>query len=302
MSFHDRAETLLVRALLGFFGAMKPETASNLGGWVMGHVGPLLPTHQVALDNLRHAFPELSEQNRRRIARASWQNLGRVLAELVHLPRIVQITESGPGMELRNGEVITQIHADPAPAIFFAAHLANWEILLPQGNRMGGEIAGVFRAPQRQGVTNLLVKMRHLAAGHSFPLFPKGARGARDALAYLRKGGKLGLLMDQKMNDGIAVPFFGRPAMTAPALARFALRFRCAVVPFHAERIGPARYRMVGEPPLTLPDSGDLDQDVLTLTTEINRLIETWVRARPGEWLWIHRRWPREGEEKEKVK
>ena len=294
MSFHDRAETLLVRALLGFFGAMKPETASNLGGWVMGHVGPLLPTHQVALDNLRHAFPELSEQNRRRIARASWQNLGRVLAELVHLPRIVQITESGPGIELFNGEVIERTHANPAPAIFFSAHLANWEILLSQGNQMGGEIAGVFRAPQRQGVTNLLVKMRHLAARRAFPLFPKGARGARDALAYLRKGGKLGLLMDQKMNDGIAAPLFGHAAMTPSAGAALALRFGCKLLPAHVERLGPARFRIVVEKPLALPDTGDRAADVLALTTAMNACLERWIRARPAEWLWLHRRWPKD--------
>ena len=44
------------------------------------------------------------------------------------------------------------------------------------------------------------------------------------------------MLVDQKMNDGIPVPFFGRDAMTAPALALLALRYDCAVVPIRMER------------------------------------------------------------------
>ena len=53
---------------------------------------------------------------------------------------------------------------------------------------------------------------------------PKGAVGARADHGALRRGTHLALLADQKMNDGIPVPFFGRPAMTAPALAVLALR------------------------------------------------------------------------------
>jgi hypothetical protein len=49
--------------------------------------------------------------------------------------------------------------------------------------------------------------------------------GDRKAMAHLRDGGLLGMLVDQKLNEGLAVPFFGRPAMTTPALAQFALRF-----------------------------------------------------------------------------
>ena len=56
------------------------------------------------------------------------------------------------------------------------------------------------------------------------------------------------MLVDQKMNDGIAVPFFGRDAMTAPALAQIALKFRCPVVPAKVERIKGARFRIIVYP------------------------------------------------------
>ncbi len=100
------------------------------------------------------------------------------------------------------------------------------------------------------------------------------------------------MLVDQKLNDGIAVPFFGRDAMTAPALAQLALRFRCPVVPARVERLGGARFRLTIYPPMGLPDSGDHDADVSETMRRVNAHFEDWIRARPEQWLWLHRRWP----------
>jgi KDO2-lipid IV(A) lauroyltransferase len=94
------------------------------------------------------------------------------------------------------------------------------------------------------------------------------------------------------MNDGIAVPFFGRDAMTAPALARLALRYDCPVIPTRLERIGGCRFRLTFHAPLVVETSGDRRRDVASIMTEVNRRIEGWIRDRPGQWLWLHRRWP----------
>jgi len=76
--------------------------------------------------------------------------------------------------------------------------------------------------------------------GDEGELIPKGRIAAWRAIAALRRGTHLTLLADQKMNDGIPVPFFGRPAMTAPALAVLALRFDCDVLPARVERLDGA--------------------------------------------------------------
>jgi KDO2-lipid IV(A) lauroyltransferase len=111
-------------------------------------------------------------------------------------------------------------------------------------------------------------------------------------VATLRNHGAVCMLIDQKMNDGIAVPFFGRNAMTAPAIAQLAYRHRCAVVPAVVERLEGTRFRLTISPPLELRETGDLDADVRALMVRINALVEEWVRARPEQWLWLHRRWP----------
>src|SRR5204863_23216 len=99
---------------------------------------------------------------------------------------------------------------------------------------------------------------------------PKGTIASRRAVAALRRGGHVSLLADQKLNEGIAVPFFGRPAMTAPALALLALRFGCAILPARVERLRGARFRLTLYPPLDMPRSGDRDGDVMTIITAVN--------------------------------
>jgi Kdo2-lipid IVA lauroyltransferase/acyltransferase len=100
------------------------------------------------------------------------------------------------------------------------------------------------------------------------------------------------MLADQKLNDGIPVPFFGRPAMTTSALASLALRFDCDVLPARVERLRGAHFRLTVFPALPLPRSGKPQADVAALMGQVNAILESWIRDRPGEWFWVHRRWP----------
>jgi KDO2-lipid IV(A) lauroyltransferase len=90
----------------------------------------------------------------------------------------------------------------------------------------------------------------------------------------------------------MAVPFFGHDAMTAPAIAHFALKFGMPVYPSRVERIAGTRFRVTVHPPLRIESSGDQEQDTRRILTAMNRQLEDWIRERPEQWLWIHKRWP----------
>lgn len=291
-----RLEALALRGAIALSRALGVETASNLGGAVMRLVGPLLGGSRVADDNLRLALPELGEAERARLVRASWENLGRTAAELPHLDRL-RATENGPGWEIEGEEHLRALAQSGGPAILFSGHIANWEIIGPVVASLGIPLAGFYRAASNPLADALIQDLRRSARRGDVRMFAKGSAGAREAMAHLRDGGFLGMMMDQKMNDGIAVEFFGRKAMTAPALAHLALRYGCPVLPIHAVRIGPARYRVICEAPLALPQDGARADDAYELTLTVNRTLERWIRAQPQSWLWPHRRWPREATE-----
>ncbi len=269
-----------------------PVAASNLCGGVARWVGPLLPVSRVADQNLRAAMPELDAAARRRMVRGVWDNLGRTMGELPHVASLKQAA-TGPGWELDGAEVMHALAAQGGPILFFSAHIGNWELLPVVAAHYGVRVSSLYRAASNPLVDQIITQLRQQAVGLDVPMFPKGAAGARQIVRHLAQGGVVGMLMDQKMNDGIEARLFGQPAMTAPALAALALRLRCPVVPAHVERLGPARFRLVCDPLFDLPNSGDRTEDIATLTQRVNDRLEEWIRARPQEWLWLHRRWPR---------
>ena len=215
-----------------------------------------------------------------------WDNLGRVTAEYPRL-RKIRVFEPGGRVETHGFEHIDQAVAAGRRMIIFSGHLANWEIAALAAVQCGLSVAQIYRAANNPLVDRMIARFR----GDRAEFIPKGAVAARHAIAALRSGTHLTLLADQKMNDGIPVPFFGRPAMTAPALADLALRFDCDVLPARVERLDGARFRLTVSPPLPLPQTGEPRTDAAALMAGVNATLEAWIRDRPEQWLWVHRRW-----------
>lgn len=279
-------EAMALVAVAGCLACLPVDRASAIGGYFGAKIGPRLGLSRRAMHNLRAAMPENCDAENHRILRAMWENLGRTIGEFPHLAKICA-ADSGR-VEVVNGEVVTALMAANKPAIVFGGHFANWEIGPSIVHRlMGSSVLSVYRAANNPWVDRLLrhrLRSRHAVA--------KGTNGGRELVRHLRQNGHVAMLVDQKLNDGISVPFFGRMAMTAPAIARLGLRFRCPIVPIKVERIQGVRFRVTVLPPIFVTATGDGPADVLATMTEINALIEGWVRARPEHWLWLHKRWP----------
>ena len=288
----EQAVGIALRIVIAGLRWLGPVASSNLGGWIARTLGPSLSVSKVADRNLIQAFPDMDATGRRRVIRAVWDNLGRTSAELPHLASFAR-TSDGPGWEIDGEQHLAELAGSGSQAVFFSGHFGNWEMILPIAGGLGLDVSGFYRAASNKTVDDIIQGLRADAMASGVSMFAKGAQGARAALAHLQHGGSLGLLVDQKMNDGIAVPFFGRDAMTAPALAQFALRFHAPIMPVHVVRLGPARFRMVCDPPLAVALTGDRTTDTRSIAVAMNLRLEDWIRAEPASWLWLHRRWPK---------
>jgi Kdo2-lipid IVA lauroyltransferase/acyltransferase len=282
-------EYAALRAWLALCGSLSLERASAFGGWLGRRIGPHLPVSQVARRNLALAMPELSPAAMEAIVRDMWDNLGRVAAEYAHLERLAA-GGLADILEFVGYEHFLELRDDRRGGFMFGAHLGNWELAPLISALHGLPLAVIYRAPNNPLVERFMRTIRGLSGGESLP---KGGVDARRLVGIIRKGGHIAMLLDQKMNDGIPVPFFGREAMTAPALVELALRSGCPVFPARVERLAGARFRVTVYPRLDLPRSGDRQRDVREGLTLINRIIEGWVRERPAQWFWVHQRWPK---------
>ncbi|MBR0559410.1 lysophospholipid acyltransferase family protein [Neokomagataea anthophila] len=290
-NFLQRAEHTLLQSLLCALRHLSPAAASNLGGAVARTFGPLIPVSRIADRNLQLAFPEYNAQKRRQIVRECWDNLGRTIAELPHIGRLPHNAPHGAGWSIEGEEHLIAARESGRPVIFFSGHIGNWELMPPAVAHHGLPFASFYRAASNPLVDQLIRDLRQSTMQQEALMFPKGAKGARSALRHLSQGGHLGILGDQKMNDGVEAKLFGRPAMTASAAAVFALRHNALIVTGHVRRDGPARLVLVVDPPFSPTPTDNRQQDVLTLTQTLNDRLESWIRAKPGSWLLLHRRW-----------
>lgn len=277
-------EAVAAYILYGFFRILPPAAASWTGGRILSAIGPRMGISRVARQNILRAFPEKTDDWRENVLRGMWENLGRVIGEYPHLRRLAR------DVEMVNAHYLTDTAAARTPAIFFSGHTANWEISGIAAKKQGLRVNMVYRRPNNIFLDGLLRHAR--GAGADIGHIAKGNSGGREIVSALRRGEALAILMDQKLSNGVPVPFFGYPAMTAPAAAHFALRFGCPVYPVHIERLSGTRFRLTVEPPLAVADTGDTAADTLAVLGQINARLEDWIRQRPEQWLWLHRRWP----------
>ena len=269
----------------GLFGLLPVDLASAVGGWIGRTIGPRLASaNRRAMHNLAMALPELSEAERRRIVRGMWDNVGRTFAEFPHLTRLRQADR----LEIVGAENVTGADVASRPRILMGAHIGNWEVQGAWAAKYVGRLSFIYRAPNNRAADWLIRRVRSTTG---MTLYRKGSEGTKAAMKALANGDNLGMLLDQKLNNGIAVPFFGRDAMTAPALALFTLRFDCAVVPCRVERLGGAHFRLTFYPALQYVRTGDRHADIKAIMSQVNEVIEGWVRERPEQWFWMHRRW-----------
>ncbi|MFM2044964.1 MAG: putative lipid biosynthesis lauroyl acyltransferase [Pseudomonadota bacterium] len=287
-----RLEAVAVILLTGLFRRLPLDTASALGGRLARWVGPRLGSSRKTLERIRLALPPLTEGEARRVLADSWENLGRTLAEYVHLDSLragwaARVTMTG-------AEHVAALAADGRPGVTITGHFANWELAGIACAVHGLPLTFVYREPNNPHVARRLAAARAALGGS---MVPKGRQAARGLITALRAGGHAGLLIDQKLNEGIELPFLGRPAMTGTVMADLALKFDAPVVPIRVTRLRDAkgrltaRFRVEAFPPLDLTGLDQGPDGVATAMGIAHTLLESWIRDEPGQWMWQHRRW-----------
>lgn len=254
-------------------------------------LGPLTSRHAVGSANLRRAFPDLSEAEYSRILKGAWNSLGRIGAEYAFLDRIFDYDPDNPSsgrIEVVGEELFKTIQDSKEPAIFFTAHMANWELLAICASKFDLDVTSLFRPPNNATVAREVDRIRTSMMGSLIP----SRAGASYALnGVLEKGGRVGLLVDQFFKRGTNITFFGLDAPTNPLLAILTKRFDCPVYGARTIRLPGGRFRLELTGPLDLPRDADGHINSLATMQAVTDIVESWVREYPEQWLWFHRRW-----------
>lgn len=244
---------------------------------------------RVALDNLEIAFGgEKSDPERHAIARAAFRNLGEHLIDFSRMCRLTP--ETYPSVVTVEGlERVEQLLARRAGLLMLSAHFGSWELASAIALCLERRLHVIARPLDNPALHRLVDAYRR----HSgCDVIPK-RQALSASLKALRRGDVIALLMDQSSlrREGIPVPFFGAEAYTSIGPALMALRSGCPVIGAFLVRQGLGRHRMVFSEEIPIQRSGNLRRDIADNTRRFNQLIESYVRAYPDHWFWLHRRW-----------
>jgi KDO2-lipid IV(A) lauroyltransferase len=283
-------EATVFGLFMGISGLLSPERASALGRRIFRAIGPRLDKTRIFRRNLTLAFPEKSVGEIEALIRGIWGNVGAVLAEYPHL-RAFAAAGQPERLEIVNNSDSPVFQKTGKPAVFVAAHLANWEIPPAAAIRLGIPASVLYTPLQNPWLDRMLYKAR---ARMGMGLLPRDS-GIRALVRELGSGRSIGLLVDQRVDSGEPVPFFGLEMLTSTTPARLALHYQCDLIPIRIQRLGDARFRVNFEKPIR--PSGEITDDhrkILDMTRQLNGLFETWIREQPQDWLCSKRRWPKD--------
>jgi Kdo2-lipid IVA lauroyltransferase/acyltransferase len=267
-----------------------PDRAARLGNAVLRAAGPHLRKSRHVLANLARAFPELGEAELDALVRNVWGSTGAMLADFANLDAICA-REARERIEVVVKEDLRVFAQSECPAVFATAHFDNFQLATVAAACLGAPMTALY-TPDSNPLIDRMIRRRRRAIACG--LVPRDG-GMRALVGELRSGRSVGLVVDTRIDGGVSVPFFGVEAQTSTAPARLALRFGCELVPMRVERIADARFRVTFHGPVTSDDPAlGPKENALVMTRKLNAHFEAWIRERPGQWLCLKRRWPKD--------
>jgi KDO2-lipid IV(A) lauroyltransferase len=286
----QKFEYYLVVAVARTLGRVPREVARQFAGLLAFVVYWLFRRlRRVGVRNLAMALPELPLEERTRILRRVYRNLGWQLVEFCRMPRYTA-ENTRKWIRTEGLDYYLAARARGNGVLVVTGHLGAWELSSFYHSLIGHPMGMVIRRLDNRPLDEFVNRVRCL---HGNTVIHKDDFG-RSLLTSMHAGETVGILMDTNMTppQGAFVKFFGMDACTATGLAHIARKTGAAVLPgFMLWEAAERKYVLHFGPELEIPQGGDPSTDILAGTQLCTEAIESWIRRYPDQWLWIHRRW-----------
>jgi Kdo2-lipid IVA lauroyltransferase/acyltransferase len=278
-----RLEHIVFRAAQAAATALPLEAVSLSSGLAWRLIAPHLHRQERALNNLKLAYPELSLKERKRIAAAMWENLGRTFGEAFHLREIA----AQKRVRFEPMEQLDEIIRG-GPCVVCGLHLGNWELVAYASKLMGASFTGVYQRLSNPLVDEETRKLRDFL--YEGGLLPKTPVTARALMKTAKSGGYPAFLADLRDDNGAAVPFFGAPALSTVFPALLARKTGLPLYAGAAFREPKVRF-VIRAARVEVPHTADQAADAIAGTAALHAQFEAFIRQAPEQWMWAHRKW-----------
>lgn len=267
-------EAFLAYSFFGFISLLGFKRSSDFCGFLARKIGPITSAHKTAKLNLTTVYPEFSQTKIEEILDDMWDNLGRNAGELPHISSL-------KGKKFKEHVKLSfQCEIPKKNALFVSAHYANWELLPRIAEEYGFAIYSLQRSLNNKLINSLLFKMRK--TNGSKGMIEKGISGVRESIKLLKSGENIGVLMDQKLRDGVKSDFMRLDATTSNLPQKLYEKGICEIFFVKLNRLSKTKFEII---------CYKKDLKNKNITQIINDEFTRWIDENPAEWFWVHNRW-----------
>nr|WP_321457068.1 lauroyl acyltransferase [uncultured Cohaesibacter sp.] len=283
-----RIEYALFFCVISVFRLMPLSVASSFMGHLWRLIAPWLRRQKRAMAHLHAAFPEMSDKELYAITLDMWENLGRTSAEAMVLEKFAGRMDELISAPNGYREIVERIKKEGG--VIVSLHSGNWELGGAVSSHYGFDCSVVMQRLQNPLVHEFLVAKR--AESFSGGVFVKGDRAGMRALTSIAGGTATAIMGDLRDRRGPRIDFFGRPAPTNTFPARLARKKGAPLIALRIGRVEGIHFEVQAEL-IDVPQTDDVEADILNATIGVQKKFEEWVRQAPSQWMWSHRRWGR---------
>jgi len=243
---------------------------------------------QRVFENLRSRLDVNEPKQIKKIARGCFQHFGKSLVEVMRFPKLT-LKKINQFVTFSGREHLDAALEKGKGVIILTAHFGNWE-LLGASLTLNGYPLNVIARPVRKEPLEEILRAYREAVGMRV-IYNRGT-SVKQTLRCLKNNEMLGILPDVDTEvGGVFVDFLGRLAYTPYGPVALALKTRASLLPTLIIRQPDDTHRVVIEKPLALQLTGRKDVDVTVNTQLFTKVIESYIRKYPTQWIWMHARW-----------
>lgn len=284
-------EYILVRVFIFIFKIIGFNKSTKLSIFLVKIVGKILSVHNLAKNNIKKSIKKLNDTQIDDILDKMWDNLGRIITEYYFInkkPR--EEFNKIIHLDKKSQQNLEKLKKSKKGGILFSAHFGNWEIGAKYLALNGFKCKILYRPFNNKYVDQLI----SLDKRKNIQMIGKGSAGSKEMVTSLKNGEFIIILADQRVGDGIKVPFLGRKALTSPSLAKLYLKYSIPLIPIRIVRKNNKvdfDIEVHESLKIDLDKELTIDKKIYKITREINKTIEKWVKQYPEQWFWVHNRW-----------
>ena len=276
-------ETIIIIFFFFIFKIIGLKKSSFMSGKIFSIFGKFFRSQKKIENNLKIAFPNLTNIEIKENISEMWNYYGKVFAEYIFLNDLRKNQKGN--IQINGTDILNKLKENNESVIFVSGHFDNFELMAMYLEKSGIKLSAVYR-PLNNIFMNLIMerlRKKYICKKQ----IKKGRVGLRDSLKLFNEGYSVALMIDQRVSEGSKIKFFNKEAYTTTIPGQFVKKFNCKVQPVYIQRSKNHYFNIVFDEPISFEKSETIED----ITSKLNLWLENKISLNPDQWIWTHNRW-----------